>query len=37
MDKHITREDIERVARIYRTNKDAGDAMGILPASFARW
>ena len=36
MDKHITREDVERVARIYKTNKDAGAAMGIVPASFSR-
>ena len=36
MDKHITREDIERVARIYKTNQDAGAALGILPDSFAR-
>ena len=36
MDKHITREDIERVARIYSSNKEAGVAMGIQSRSFAR-
>ena len=36
MDKHITREAVERVARIYKSNKDAGAAMGIRSRSFAR-
>lgn len=36
MTKHITREAVERVARIYKTNKDACAAMGICLKSFSR-
>jgi len=36
MDKGITKEHVERVARIYKTNKDAGRALGINARSFAR-
>jgi hypothetical protein len=36
MEKHITREQVERVARIYKNNKDAGIALGIAMRSFAR-
>ena len=36
MAKHITREDVERVARIYKTNKDAGASLSINPRSFSR-
>lgn len=32
----IDRERIERVARIYSNNHDAGRALGIRPSSFAR-
>jgi hypothetical protein len=32
----IPREDIERVARIYKSNQDASRALGIHPASFSR-
>jgi len=30
------RERVERVARMYRTSKDASQALGIAPASFCR-
>lgn len=36
MDKGITREQVERVARIYRSNQDASRALGIEPRSFGR-
>ena len=36
MDKGITREQIERVARIYKTNQDASQALGIAMRSFSR-
>lgn len=36
MDKGITREQVERVARIYKSNKDAGRALGIEMRSFSR-
>ncbi len=36
MDKGITRERVERVARIYATNQDAGKALGIAMRSFGR-
>ena len=36
MTKKITREEVERVARIYRSNVDAGVALGINPSSFGR-
>jgi len=36
MDKGITREQIERVARIYKTNQDASQALGIAMRSFGR-
>ncbi|MBT3342051.1 MAG: hypothetical protein HN712_06480 [Gemmatimonadetes bacterium] len=34
--KRICKEDLERVARIYNSNKDASQAMGLHPRSFAR-
>lgn len=34
--RKIDRERIERVARLYRSNKAAGAALGITPSSFAR-
>ena len=36
MDKGITREQVERVARMYRTNEDASRALGIAMRSFGR-
>ena len=36
MDKGITREQVERVARIYKTNQEASQALGIVMRSFAR-
>ena len=36
MDKGITRDQIERVARIYKSNQDAGRALGINMRSFSR-
>jgi hypothetical protein len=36
MDKGITRDQVERVARIYKSNQDAGRALGIDPRSFGR-
>ena len=36
MDKGITRDQIERVARIYKSNQDAGRALGIDMRSFSR-
>jgi len=32
----IPREDLERVARMYKSNKEASQALGIHPGSFAR-
>lgn len=32
----IERERIERAARIYKSNQDAGRALGIRPGSFGR-
>ena len=32
----IARERVERVARIYRTSKEASRALGIAPGSFSR-
>ena len=36
MERSISRERIERVARIYKSNQDAGRALGIDPRSFSR-
>jgi hypothetical protein len=36
MNKGFTREQIERVARIYRCNQDASRALGITIRSFSR-
>jgi hypothetical protein len=36
MDKGITRDQVERVARMYRTNEDASRALGIQMRSFGR-
>jgi hypothetical protein len=36
MDKHITREQVERVARLYKSNQDACRALGIRLRSFGR-
>ena len=36
MDKGITRDRLERVARIYKSNQDASQALGIAMRSFAR-
>jgi hypothetical protein len=36
MDKGITREQIERAARLYKTNMDASQALGIAMRSFGR-
>lgn len=32
----ISREALERVARIYKSNKEASQAIGLHPRSFAR-
>ncbi len=34
--QEIAREQLERVARIYKSNKEASQALGIAPASFSR-
>ncbi|MFC1525602.1 hypothetical protein ACFL6X_02205 [Candidatus Latescibacterota bacterium] len=34
--KPITKDAIERAARIYKSNKEASQAIGIHPGSFAR-
>ena len=36
MDKGFSREQIERVARIYKSNQDASRALGITIRSFSR-
>ena len=36
MDQQITREQLERVARVYHHNQDASQALGIGLRSFAR-
>jgi hypothetical protein len=36
MDKGITRGQIERVARLYKSNQHAGQALGIETRSFSR-
>ncbi len=36
MVSQVERERIELAARIYRTSKDAGMALGIAPQSFSR-
>ncbi|MEW6749780.1 MAG: hypothetical protein AB1505_02235 [Candidatus Latescibacterota bacterium] len=36
MDKGITREQVARVARVYRSNEDASQALGIEMRSFGR-
>ncbi len=36
MDKGISRDQVERVARIYKTNEDASRALGIEMRSFGR-
>ncbi len=36
MQKSITREQLERVARIYKKNQDASQALGITMRSFGR-
>ena len=33
--KKISREEVERCARMYRTNKDAAEALGIKSESFS--
>ncbi|NKB69293.1 MAG: hypothetical protein GKR89_19660 [Candidatus Latescibacteria bacterium] len=35
-DRGITRTQLERVARIYHSNEDAGQALGIVGRSFSR-
>ena len=37
MAKNITREELERVARMYKTNRDACAALHISYASFIRF
>ena len=32
----LDRETLERTARVYRSNRDAGIALGIAPGSFSR-
>lgn len=34
--EQFDRERVERAARIYRSNRDAGLALGIAPGSFGR-
>jgi len=34
--KPITKDAVERVARMYKSNKEASQAIGIHPGSFAR-
>ncbi|MCY3763621.1 MAG: hypothetical protein OXH50_20430 [Gemmatimonadetes bacterium] len=34
--KPVSVEDLERVARLYKSNKEASAALGIHPRSFAR-
>ena len=34
--ERFDRERIERVARIYKSNRDAGLALGVAPGSFGR-
>ena len=34
--EEIARERLERVARIYKSNKEASAAIGMAPASFSR-
>lgn len=36
MGKAISRERIERAARMYKTNIDASKALGIIPSSFGK-
>ena len=36
MQKGITKEQVERVARIYKHNQDASQALGITMRSFGR-
>ena len=36
MNKGVQREQIERVARIYKSNRDASRALGITIRSFSR-
>jgi len=36
MQRNITREEVERVARMYKSCKDAGAALGIAMGSFSR-
>lgn len=36
MEKGITRKQVERVARVYKSNQDAGRALGIEMRSFSR-
>ena len=36
MNQSITREEVERVARIYKSNQDAAAALGITSHSFGR-
>jgi hypothetical protein len=36
MDKQITQERLERVARMYKSNEDASQALGIKMRSFGR-
>ncbi len=34
--QEVTREQLERVARMYKSNKEASQALGIAPGSFSR-
>ena len=36
MNRGITRDQIERVVRIYKSNQDASRALGITPRSLSR-
>ena len=36
MDYRITREQVERVARVYKSNKEAGLALGVTRGHFGR-
>jgi hypothetical protein len=36
MQSIITKDQLERIARLYKTNKDAGSAIGMHPGAFAR-
>ena len=36
MSNKLTREELVRAARMYRTNKDAAEALGVAIGSFSR-